>query len=235
MSTQEAPLHSPDYSVTYVRALGRFFTRWSRFKGRASQREFWIPALTIAFITFLLNWLQSWMTNHSDIATEWVDVLERAMGIAGLALFIPAFSLAWRRLHDSGMAGGWAFLSFIPVGRIVLFFMLLRRTRPGPIKLEREDPEFLNPAGGPSASGVQTYLILVQVVLLIFTVISFIAGMNNNYLLQVDGSPSQHHAEGAWNYMSWAAVLGGCFLVFFIISLIVRGVTATRGYADQRA
>lgn len=224
MSTQEAPLHSPDYSVTYFRALGH-----------SSRLEFWFPALTIAIVTIALTVTQEWMARHPHIASEWADALERAMGIAGLTLFVPAFSLAWRRLHDSGLSGGWAFLGFFNVGRIVLFFMLLRRTRPGPIKLQREDPEYLNPAGGPSASGVQTYLVIAQVILLIFTVISFIAGMNNNYLLQIGGSPSQHHADGAWNYMTYAAVLGGCFLVFFIASLIVRGTSRSPGYADQRA
>ena len=114
MTTQEPPLSTPDYSATYVRALGRFFTRWGRFKGRASRREFWFPALTIALGAVLLTVVQEWMARHPDIEDEWAEALDKAMGIAGLALFIPALSLAWRRLHDSGMSGGWALLGIIP-------------------------------------------------------------------------------------------------------------------------
>lgn len=114
MTTQEPPLSTPDYSATYHQALGRFFTRWARFKGRSSSREFWFPALTIALGAVLLTVVQEWMARHPDIATEWAEALYQAMGIAGLALFIPALSLAWRRLHDSGMSGGWVLLGIIP-------------------------------------------------------------------------------------------------------------------------
>lgn len=235
MTTQEPPLSTPDYSATYVRALGRFFTRWARFKGRASQAEFWLPALTITVVAVALTVLKDWMANHPDIATEWADALYQAMGVAGFALFIPALSLAWRRLHDSGLSGGWALLGFIPIGRFVLFFMLLRGSQEQPIRPDREDPELLDPSRGSSALTVQHYLVLTQVILLIFTAVNFIAGMNNNYLLQVDGSPQQNHVEGAWNYMSWAAIFGAFFVVFFIAMVIRLGTSDSRGYADQRA
>ena len=235
MTTQEPPLSTPDYSATYLRALGRFFTRWARFKGRSSSRAFWFPALTIALGAVLLTVVQEWMARHPDIATEWAEALYQAMGIAGLALFIPALSLAWRRLHDAGMSGGWVLLGLFRVGRIILFFMLLRPKRPGPIRQDREDPELLDHSRGSSALTGQHYLVLAQVILLVFTAINFIAGMNNNYLLQVDGGPHQNHVEGAWNYMSFAAVLGAFFVVFFIASLIRLGASDARGYADQRA
>lgn len=214
MTTQEPPLSTPDYSATYVRALDQLFTRWARFKGRASRREFWFPALTIALGAVLLTVVQEWMARHPDIAGERAEALDKAMGIAGLARFIPALSLAWRRLHDSGMSGGWALLGIIPWARIILFFMLLR---------------------GSSALTVQHYLVLAQVILLIFTAINFIAGMNNNYLLQTDGGPQQNHVEGAWNYMSWAAIFGAFFVVFFIAMVIRLGSSDSREYADQRA
>lgn len=214
MTTQEPPLSTPDYSATYVRALDQLFTRWARFKGRASRREFWFPALTIALGAVLLTVVREWMARHPDIAGEWAETLDKTMGIAGLALFIPALSLAWRRLHDSGMSGGWALLGIIPWARIILFFMLLR---------------------GSSALTVQHYLVLAQVILLIFTAINFIAGMNNNYLLQTDGGPQQNHVEGAWNYMSWAAIFGAFFVVFFIAMVIRLGSSDSREYADQRA
>ena len=154
------------------------------------------------------------MARHPDIADEWAEALDKAMGIAGLALFIPALSLAWRRLHDPGMSGGWALLGIIPWARIILSFMLLR---------------------GSSALTVQHNLVLAQVILLIFTAINFIAGMNNNYLLQTDGGPQQNHVEGAWNYMSWAAIFGAFFVVFFIAMVIRLGSSDSREYADQRA
>ena len=235
MTTQEPPLSTPDYSATYVRALGRFFTRWARFTGRASRREFWFPALTIALGAVLLTVVQEWMARHPDIADEWAEALDKAMGIAGLALFIPALSLAWRRLHDPGMSGGWALLGIIPWARIILFFMLLRGSQEQPIRPDREDPELLDPSRGSGALTVQHYLVLAQVILLIFTAINFIAGMNNNYLLQTDGGPQQNHVEGAWNYMSWAAIFGAFFVVIFIAMVIRLGSSDSREYADQRA
>lgn len=112
------------------------------------------------------------------------------------------------------MSGGWALLGLFGVGRIILFFMLLR---------------------GSNALTVQHYLVLAQVILLIFTAINFIAGMNNNYLLQTDGGPQQNYVEGAWNYMSWAAIFGAFFVVFFIAMVIRLGSSDSREYADQRA
>ena len=82
---------------------------------------------------------------------------------------------------------------------------------------------------------MQHYLVLAQVILLIFTAINFIAGMNNNYLLQTDGGPQQNHVEGAWNYMSWAAIFVAFFVVFFTAMVIRLGSSDSREYADQRA
>ena len=87
-----------------MRSLGRLFTRWSRFAGRASRREFWFPVLTFLILSTLLQLVRNVMVTPGSGDTG-AHVLDLIVTVTGSFLLIPVLSLTWRRLHDAGSPG----------------------------------------------------------------------------------------------------------------------------------
>lgn len=217
------PLSAPDPTASFLRSLSRFFTRWSRFSGRASRREFWFPALVL-FLLWAAFRLGTDILVHpgdtpdagsvyrgftADQVTDLVTTVVYAF------LFLPALSLTWRRLHDAGFAGPWALLALVPVCIPVVLLMLARRSRPELMKPQWEDP-------GTRAASAATYLTAAQVLLLLLTVIFFVAGMNNVYLAHVSAGTALNNVDGSRTYMVSAAVTGGAFVLVFLGDLARR-------------
>lgn len=93
------PLDQPLYGATFGEAIGRFWSKYASFDGRASQSEYWW-----AFLFFVL--------------LSWVPLLN-------LAMIIPAIAVGVRRLHDTDRSGVYYLFVLIPfVGSIILIVFL---------------------------------------------------------------------------------------------------------------
>ena len=77
--------------------------KYACFKGRASRREYWTTILII-FITELLVSIPDTIVNLSIRSATNFSLFST---IYGIAIFLPALSLTFRRLHDVGRSGWW--------------------------------------------------------------------------------------------------------------------------------
>jgi uncharacterized membrane protein YhaH (DUF805 family) len=100
------------------------FKKWKDYKGRASRREFWLFALAC----FIVNIVFMVLTV--------IPLLGFLVGIVnfvfGLAIIIPSFTVAVRRLHDTNKTGWLMLLVLIPiVGWIILLVFYIQKGTPG--------------------------------------------------------------------------------------------------------
>ncbi|MBH0129815.1 DUF805 domain-containing protein [Salinibacterium sp. NK8237] len=49
---------------------------------------------------------------------------------------IPGITIAVRRLHDSNLSGGWAFLAVFPLGAFIVLGLALRSSRPEGLRFD---------------------------------------------------------------------------------------------------
>lgn len=107
--------------MSFSDAIGRVFSNYANFNGRARRSEFWY------FILFYWGVL---------LALSLLAVLLPVaflIPMFTLATAVPSLSVCWRRLHDVGRSGLWFFLSFLPmVGTILLIVWLAEDSQPGP-------------------------------------------------------------------------------------------------------
>lgn len=85
--------------------------KYADFSGRASRTEFWMFTLFNLIIA---------------AALFFGEVAVGGPGIIGwlyiLAILLPSWAVAVRRLHDTNKSGWWLLIAIIPLGNLVLFF-----------------------------------------------------------------------------------------------------------------
>lgn len=101
----------------YTRAISKY----AKFKGRATRREFWCYGLINAAIIVILLIL------HSIFQVGMVHTVLTYAALAYIALTIlPTLAVTGRRWHDIGRTGWWVLLNFIPgVGSFVTLCFLI--------------------------------------------------------------------------------------------------------------
>ena len=120
----------------FTEAIQSGFRNYVTFSGRAARSEYWYWTL-FAFL--------------ASIGGEILDAITGGAGLINVAvalgLFLPALSVAVRRLHDLDRSGWWYLIILIPlIGLIVLIVWFVTRGTPGP---NRFGPDPLsNPGGG---------------------------------------------------------------------------------------
>lgn len=112
--------------------------RYAQFSGRARRREYWLFILFVALVSALLSaWIAS-TTGGLPIADAAFEARAQtglallAFGLFHLLVFLPAFAVSVRRLHDSGKSGWWLLLNLLPAGALVLIIFYLLDGTPGP-------------------------------------------------------------------------------------------------------
>ncbi len=95
------------------------------FNGRASRSEFWWFALFSDIIGAIFYVLMLVFADSTlGIMIYGLNV------IVGLALLLPSFGLAVRRLHDIGRSGWWLLIGLIPlVGMIILIVWFCKESQ----------------------------------------------------------------------------------------------------------
>ena len=73
-----------------LQSFGLFVYRWSDYKGRSTQQEYWYPLLTLNVLYLGLNFLSS------------------KLAMACVIISMPALvTLSMRRMHDTGFSALW--------------------------------------------------------------------------------------------------------------------------------
>ena len=102
------------------------------FGGRASREEYWYFVLYHSMIPLTLLSVVGFIANLDVLA-----LLGSAVGfiiaftLYYLITFLPALSVAIRRIHDTGKSGWWIFISLVPfIGSILLLIILAQYSQP---------------------------------------------------------------------------------------------------------
>ncbi len=95
--------------------LGKYVT----FSGRASRPEYWWFVLLAFLVTLVLSVIDAFLFGTDPETGESTPILS---SIFQLAIFLPALSAGWRRMHDSGRPG-WYLL--VPTGISALFILAI--------------------------------------------------------------------------------------------------------------
>jgi uncharacterized membrane protein YhaH (DUF805 family) len=105
---------------TFLGALKDGFARYVDFKSRSTRPQFW------------------WWTLWSIIISIGAGLVDGVLGagdsgpiglLVSLAIFLPSIAVAIRRLHDTGRAGWWYLLIFLPIiGWIILIVFYCTKT-----------------------------------------------------------------------------------------------------------
>jgi uncharacterized membrane protein YhaH (DUF805 family) len=106
-----------------IAAVDSVISNYFSLKGRASRSEFWWWSLvqSIGLLAAIAADVAL-----SDPAHLSMNPMSYATVIVALFTVIPNFTVAIRRLHDTGRTGAWYLILFVPVGSLVLLiFMLL--------------------------------------------------------------------------------------------------------------
>ncbi len=121
----------------FTEAIQSGFRNYVTFSGRASRSEYWYWVL---------------FSILASIGGEILDAITGGAGLINLAvalgLFLPALSVAVRRLHDVDRSGWWYLIILIPlIGLIVLIVWFVTRGTSG---ANRFGPD---PLAGPGGGG----------------------------------------------------------------------------------
>ena len=115
--------------------------KYSRFRGRARRKEYWlfnlfnsliIITLLIAYysLSFFALYNSHLLPFHLLPLLYWFFNLIYLVYILGT--IIPSFAVLVRRLHDTGKSGWWYFILLIPiVGFVALLVSLCEDSQPG--------------------------------------------------------------------------------------------------------
>ena len=104
-------------TMGFQEAVRKVLNNYVNFQGRASRAEYWWWAL----FTFIIGVI------FGALEVTGLKIFAILGGIVNLALLLPGLGVLWRRLHDMGRAGGWAFIALVPiVGAIILIYWLVQ-------------------------------------------------------------------------------------------------------------
>lgn len=107
--------------------LGAYKNNYANFSGRARRKEYWMFVLFYIIAFVVLSVIDGVIGTFSQEAG--IGVLS---GLFALASFLPAISIAARRLHDINKSGWWQLLAIIPlIGGLVLFIFYIMDSNPG--------------------------------------------------------------------------------------------------------
>jgi uncharacterized membrane protein YhaH (DUF805 family) len=107
--------------MTFAEAVRAGFSRYANASGRAPRSEYWYWTL--------FNVLVSLLAMVPDYVLFPNNSLQPITTIAGLALLLPSWAVAIRRLHDVNRSGYWLLIAFTGIGiLLILYWACIRGT-----------------------------------------------------------------------------------------------------------
>jgi uncharacterized membrane protein YhaH (DUF805 family) len=100
--------------------------KYAVFDGRARRQEYWMFTLIGAMLPVALVLLAAMFGTAIENTSNMI------IGVYYLAILLPSFAVAVRRLHDTGRSGWWLAIALIPlVGSIALLVFTLQDSEQG--------------------------------------------------------------------------------------------------------
>lgn len=100
------------------------------YKGRASRSEYWYFGIFLMVVSFLLGYLQIYLTNkYLDLHTR--DLTNYIFTAVGLVIWFPMLSATTRRLHDVNKRGWWQLVTLTIIGIPYLCFLTIKASSEG--------------------------------------------------------------------------------------------------------
>lgn len=96
------------------------------FDGRLNRAKFWIGAIILAVINFVISGL-GWALGVTQKTTEVLTVEPIAFALFGLAWLVilyPSICLLIKRCHDRNKSGWWLFAMIVPILNIWVFITI---------------------------------------------------------------------------------------------------------------
>ena len=107
--------------MSFKQALESVIAHYADFTGRARRSEYWYFVLA----NFILSTVLGRLADRSTFFNVFFIIYQ-------IAVFLPGLSVLWRRLHDIGRSGAYAFIFLIPLlGPILLLIRLVTDSTPG--------------------------------------------------------------------------------------------------------
>ena len=115
--------------MTYRESVKTVLLKTFDYKGRASRSEFWWFILFVYLLPFALGIVAAILSGPDNELPTWFIW---ALSAYQIIILLPILSVGVRRLHDSGNAGGWILLIFIPyIGWLVFAILEILPSEPG--------------------------------------------------------------------------------------------------------
>ena len=97
--------------------------KYAVFSGRARRKEYWSFQIAASAVIFLMALFEIYLTQETQLTFT---------SLLGMGLFIPAYTVTVRRLHDIGESGWMILINIIPfIGSFILFIMTMTNSQPG--------------------------------------------------------------------------------------------------------
>lgn len=112
--------------MTFGTSVKTCFSKYVTFSGRAVRSEFWWFILFVMVGNMVLAFVDSFLFGTVVAVEGGFEASTNTpilSGIFGLATFLPALSVAVRRLHDVNKSGWWYWIALIPVIGIILLIV----------------------------------------------------------------------------------------------------------------
>ena len=138
-------------------AVSTCFRKYAVFSGRATRPEYWYFVLFVYLLAIpLVAIAVATSRSGSDELSGGAATAVVVISLAYLAVLLPTWAAAVRRLHDTDHSGWFLFVSLIPlVGGIILLVTLATDGTQGPNRYGADPKGRTSPygAGGPAGYG----------------------------------------------------------------------------------
>jgi len=118
---------APAEDMSFKEAIQACFRRVTDFQGRSRRKEYWYFRIFGIVCSGLFSLISGDLRHSSGIS---VGLLEIAISLAWLYLFVVDLSVSVRRLHDINRSGWWTLLYLTVIGTIPLLIMMCFDTNP---------------------------------------------------------------------------------------------------------
>lgn len=131
------PKQSKNFFEYLIDVHKNILKNYVNFNGRVSRKEYWQTGLVIIGVMLALSLVSSILfaiaMDIESIPLIIISIIPLLATLAySIAIIVPLYGLAVRRLHDTDKSGWFLLLSFVPyIGSIIVFVFTVLDSQPG--------------------------------------------------------------------------------------------------------